>query len=281
MEMAVTRVERTDMRKIKMTTTAKPSPSRPSTVRSWMDFTMKGAWSRTVVNLVLLPMDAAMPGSTSATCPESVTVSASGFLVIESARVALPLVRVMEVVGSSARETVATEAMVGAVADSSAPEGRPEEPPGMGELANGSALTASNESTGLPAWMDKVMPSGFNEPIGTRVPLLLRALAMEPEFTPAAAILAGSGRISMCWELAPLTSALRTPSIFKSLGTAMRARSVFSAARSWSEETARNTMGKSAMLPAMGCGTTPAGRRWLTLEMARSISFRARSKLVP
>ena len=48
-----------------------------------------------------------------------------------------------------------------------------------------------------------------------------------------------------------------------------------------SEDTARNTIGKSLMLPAMACGWTSFGRACLALEMARSIWFRARSRLVP
>ena len=38
--------------------TAKPSPSRPSVVRSLMDFSMNGAWSKTGVNLALEPSSA-------------------------------------------------------------------------------------------------------------------------------------------------------------------------------------------------------------------------------
>lgn len=85
----------------------------------------------------------------------------------------------------------------------------------------------------------------------------------------------------MCWVAPPVTSALRTPSIFCSRGMLSRCRSAFSSLRDLSEETARNRMGKSLMLPAMACGWTSSGSWRLALEMARSIWFRARSRLEP
>ena len=85
----------------------------------------------------------------------------------------------------------------------------------------------------------------------------------------------------MCWVAPPVTSAPRTPSIFCSRGTLSRCRSALSSLSGLSEETARNTMGKSLMLPAMACGWTSSGSGRLALEMARSIWFRARSRLVP
>ena len=49
-EMAVMIVERTESRNTRMISTAKPSPSPPSTARSWMDCSIDGAWSNTVLN---------------------------------------------------------------------------------------------------------------------------------------------------------------------------------------------------------------------------------------
>ena len=62
MDTAVTRVERRLRRKIRITTTAISRPSPPSTSRSWMDWVMKGAWSKTVVKVGSLPSAAAIPG---------------------------------------------------------------------------------------------------------------------------------------------------------------------------------------------------------------------------
>ena len=65
MEMAVISVERTDIRNSRITRTANPSPSAPSTVRSWIDCSISGAWSKTMVNVALLPIVCCRPGSAS------------------------------------------------------------------------------------------------------------------------------------------------------------------------------------------------------------------------
>ena len=49
MEIAVMIVERTESRKTRMISTAKLRPSPPSTSRSWMDCSIDGAWSKTVM----------------------------------------------------------------------------------------------------------------------------------------------------------------------------------------------------------------------------------------
>ncbi len=193
------------------------------------------------------------------------TVSPSGFLVTETARVSAPLVRVMEVRSSSFKDTSATVPMVAAPL---APE-------------SGSALMASRESTGLPICRDRVLPCSWTVPTGTRAPLFARASRMAVIPAPAAARSSCRGRISMCWVAPPVTSAPRTPSIFCSRGTLSRSRSALSSLRDLSEETARNTMGKSLMLPAMAWGWTSSGRDRLALEMALSIWFRARSRFEP
>jgi hypothetical protein len=159
METAVTRVERTDMRKRRMTATAKPRPRRPSVVRSLMDFSIKGAWSKTGVNLAFEPSSASSCGSKSFTACEIATVSPSGFFVTEMARVSRPFVRVMDVRASSLMLTSATEPMV---------------VPAVAPLS-GSAFTAATESTGLPICSERLWPFSSIVPAGTRSPLLVRA----------------------------------------------------------------------------------------------------------
>ena len=51
-EIAVTRVERTDMRNKRMTSTANIRPSKPSVASELIDSSMNGAWSKAVVNFV-------------------------------------------------------------------------------------------------------------------------------------------------------------------------------------------------------------------------------------
>ena len=80
MEMAVISVERTDIRNNRITRTANPSPSAPSTVRSWIDCSISGAWSNTMVNVALLPIVFCRPGSASATACEMATESPSASL---------------------------------------------------------------------------------------------------------------------------------------------------------------------------------------------------------
>ncbi|MCY1224578.1 hypothetical protein D9M72_367410 [compost metagenome] len=265
METAVTSVERTDIRNTRMTATAKPRPSRPSVVRSLMDFSMNGAWSNTGVNLALDPSSASSWPMESFTACEIATVSPSGFLVTESASVSLPLVRVIDVRTSSLMLTSATLPMV--AASLAPPSGR--------------ALTASRESTGLPICSESVLPCSSMVPAGISAPLFFSALLMDWMVAPLAAMASGRGRIWMCWLAPPVTSAPLTPSSFWSRGTLRRCRSAFSSLSGLSEETARNTIGKSLMLPAMACGWTSSGRARLALEMARSIWFRARSRFEP
>ena len=201
----------------------------------------------------------------SRTAWEMATVSPSGFLVTETANVSAPLVRVIDVRSSSSMDTSATDPMVAA---SLAPE-------------SGRALMASSESTGLPICSDSVLPWSSSVPAGTSAPLLASASRMEGIVAPAAAMASARGRISMCWVAPPVTSAPRTPSIFCSRGTDNRCRSALSSLNGLSEDTARNTMGKSLMLPAMACGWTSSGRVRLALEIALSIWARARSRFEP
>ena len=107
-ETAVTRVDRTEARNTRITSTANPSPRMPSCTRVWMDCSMNGAWSKTTVMAASEPSWASSSGTSSRTAWETETVSASGVLVTARPRVSTPSVRVIEVATSSASSTVAS-----------------------------------------------------------------------------------------------------------------------------------------------------------------------------
>ena len=98
-EMAVTRVERTDIRKIRMTITAKKRPSRPSSVSDWIDCSMNGAWSNTTVIVAFEPSLSSMSGMSALTPFETSTVFADGSFVTAMVRAGLPSTREIEVIG--------------------------------------------------------------------------------------------------------------------------------------------------------------------------------------
>ena len=112
------------------------------------------------------------------TACEIPTVSPSGFLVTDRARVSLPLVRVIEVRASSAMLTSATLPMVAAFL--APPSGR--------------ALTASRESTGLPICRESVLPCSSMVPAGTRAPLFPSALLMDWMVAPRRGHRLGAGK---------------------------------------------------------------------------------------
>ena len=191
-------------------------------MRSWIDCSMNGAWSNTVVNLAPSPSCAASSGTMAVTAWEMPTVSPSGFLVTETARVSTPLVRVMEVAASSCISIVARSESLST----------PEAP------LSGSALTAFSESTSDPLVTGRSRPSVSMRPTGISPEpssmVFLRSLTL----SFSAASLALSGSTAMCWEVPPETSAVRTPSILESLGSTRRSTSERSVFRSSPPETA-------------------------------------------
>lgn len=97
METAVTSVERIDARKTRMTMTAKTRPSAPSVVRPSMDLETAGPWSLATVRSEPAPRSLRRSGSLSLTASEMATALPSWSMVIATARLGLPLVRVMDV----------------------------------------------------------------------------------------------------------------------------------------------------------------------------------------
>lgn len=96
METAVTSVERIEARKTRITTTAKTRPSAPSVVRPEIDLETAGPWSETTVTSAPSPRSLRRSGSLSLTASEMVTALPSLSIVAITARLGLPLVRVME-----------------------------------------------------------------------------------------------------------------------------------------------------------------------------------------
>ena len=88
-------------RKIRITRIANPSPSRPSTVRSLMLSSINGAWSKIVTTVTSVARAVFKSGIRSWIPRETSTELPSGVFVIEIARVSLPLVRAIEVIGAS------------------------------------------------------------------------------------------------------------------------------------------------------------------------------------
>ena len=99
-------------------------------------------------------------------------------------------------------------------------------------------------------------------PAGTRSPLFFRALRMDWMLAPPAAMAPGPGRISdvLGWRRRSLRRRGRRRAS-AAAGRVSRCRSAFSSLSGLSEETARKTIGKSLMLPAMACGWTSVGQR--------------------
>ena len=108
METAVMMVDFTLSRKTRITKTAKLRPKIPSVVRSSIDFSINGAWSRVVVTVTGLLSPSSSSAIKSVTPFETSTLFPSGVLVIAIARDSLPLTREIEEIGASIRETSAT-----------------------------------------------------------------------------------------------------------------------------------------------------------------------------
>ena len=92
-ETAVTIVERSEIRKMKMTMTANRRPSRPSCASDSIDCSMNGAWLKTTVNFAPSPSASARPGRASRTALDTSTVLPAGVLVIEMVSDGSPLTR--------------------------------------------------------------------------------------------------------------------------------------------------------------------------------------------
>ncbi len=245
---AVTSVDRTEVRNSRITTTANARPSRPSVVRSSTDCSMNGAWSKTTVNCASCPSACSSWGNRSSTPWDTSTVLPSGVLVMATARLARPSVRAIDVVGASARSTVATSPRVtGAVVAAPAPG------------SSGRARSCARSAIGVPTVTDSVRSASSTVPAGTTTPLACSAALSDAGVRRAAARRAGSRRTCTCSVAAPLTVTSRTPSTSSNAGTAADARRSASTCGPASEVTASWMTGKASRLPAMTLVSVPVG----------------------
>ncbi len=255
-EIAVTRVERIENRKMRMMITANRRPSSPSWARLLIDSWMNGAWSNTTVNFVLLPIAFSRSGIASRTSWETETVLPSGDLVTAMVTDSSPFTREIPVTGSSLIVTSATSPMVVY-----------SRPP-----SNGSVLMSSVLVIFEPAWTVSVLPSSVIWPAGSSTPLSPRASRMDWVLTPAASSLASSGRMVTRWVVAPVRLASLTPSIWR---RSARVEPLMAAARSWSLRSLVTEIwmtGRSLKLKVRTWGSTPSGS-WVLMRLIASCTF--------
>jgi hypothetical protein len=116
-------------------------------------------------------------------------------------------------------------------------------------------------------------------PAGMVTPLACNAVPIAVGETPAVASRAGLGMITTCWSRAPVTSTVRTPSMDSSSGTTVSVSWSASARSSPLPAAASTTAGRSSVLPASTCGSTPSGN-WIRFS-AVCILLTASSRSVP
>jgi len=146
-------VGRSEPRNTRITSTAIARPIPPSTLRSWMDCSMKGAWSKIIANSAPLPRSRSSSGSFSLTPCATLTVFAPAVLVIETVSDGFPLTREMEVVSTGCSLTLAMS------------------PSGTGPSVpwTSSAFTSSTPEKVVPTWTSKLSPSVRIVPAGSAV----------------------------------------------------------------------------------------------------------------
>ena len=184
MEIAVTKVARTESRKTRITSTAKIRPRRPSWVSESIDCWMKGAWSKTMVKVAPGTADSSF-GRRSRTCVDTSTVLAAGTFVTAIVSAVFPLTREMLVAGLGSSATVATSPSVVSVDDAA---------PGTVD-SSGSALRSSTEVSLDPSCTERVLSPSVSEPAGTNAPFCAMAARMDCVLRPRLASSAASGVI--------------------------------------------------------------------------------------
>ena len=167
-EIAVTRVARTDSRNSRMTSTAKSRPSMPSWASDSIDCWMYGAWSKTTMNSEPEPIESCRSGSAAVTARDTSTVLAEGSFVTAIVRAGSPFTREIEVTGSCSCATVATSAIVTAPACACA---------GV-EGTRGSAAMSSDDVSFAPVCTVRVWSFSVTVPPGKSTPFCERASEM-------------------------------------------------------------------------------------------------------
>ena len=243
MEMAVISVERTDIRNSRITRTANPSPSAPSTVRSWIDCSISGAWSKTMLNAALLPIVCCRPGSASATACEMATESPSASLSTDTLSAGRPLARASE-------DEEIDSTLTSAIFDSAT---------GPSLVGIERALTCLTELVESPTCTASSRVLSYAVPAGTTVSwdwmVWVTAAAVRSR-----SVRSSGRRVMVSWVVSsPVTWTWRTPSIAVSSGTATFCTSSPESASGRSVEAASNSTGMSSVLPVMTSVSTSAG----------------------
>ncbi len=266
-EIAVTMVDRIDMRNTRITSTANTRPSRPSVVRLEIDCSMKGAWSNTTVNFVLLPRSSDSCGRSWVTRCETSTVLPAG--VFETAMVSdgWPSTREMPVVGSWPSCTEATSPIVSA---------RPPAAP-----SSGSEARSWVDPRRVPDCTDSVVPSSVTDPAGRSEPFASSASRIAWFVRPAACTSAGSGVMTTRCPTVPSRLASRTPASLRMSASVERSSAAVRSCGLRSLVTAIWITGRSSMLPAITTGSIPSGSVVRIRLMDWSIFCSAVARSVP
>ena len=261
METAVMMVDFTLSRKTRITKTAKLRPKIPSVVKSSIDFSINGAWSRVVVTVTGLLSPSSSSAIKSVTPFETSTLLPSGVLVIATARDSLPLTREIEEIGASIRETSATSLI--------------NTTPGWPGFNSGNAAKSSTVSTLEPTSTAIEPASSSRVPAGKTSPFCSKAAVMLCWLKPKLAKACWSMSISTRFSRAPLTATSLTPSTCLNSEGAMSSSSEAIASLSPSSALIAKTMiGTSSKLPAITCGVASAGSEpstELTAEVRASV----------
>ena len=226
-----------------MTRTAKPRPRRPSTRRSSIDCSMKGAWSKRVTNSTSSPIVSWTPARASSTPCDTSTVLPSGVFMTWSMSESSPFVREIEEAGASTSSTSATS-LTGT---------GPSEPPTTSSRIWSTDVRRLPTSTGADPSSDSSCPGEEGTPLACSRP------ASESTLTPSSSRSSSRTVTFTCRGRSPVMVALRTPSMSLSSGIATSSRSDASLLTSSGPLTESMTIGKSARPPAMTEGSTPSG----------------------
>ncbi len=200
-ETAAMTVDRHDQRNARITSTAKSSPSPPSTERSWIDCSMKGAWSKMVMNSA--SRVGARRSSSACTACEMSTTFAPCAGVICRVSDGLPLTRDRFWAGTASSSTSAKSEM------RTAPSA----------VGTGSAAMSSREARGVPT-VTEMGPSADSAcPAGSAAPCDCRIGCRLAGSTSSRVTSAARRAIVMRCSCCPARSTVRTPGMFCSAGT--------------------------------------------------------------
>ena len=262
-EMAVMSVGRSAHRNRKITTTANASPHAPSVASPLMDSSMNGAWSKTMVNSVLDPMDSAVSSRMALTPSESSTKLALVAGVMSMVIDSRPSVRDTDSDSAVVRSTAATSPSA----------------TGAASAAAGTMIISANSSTvskALPTVTSNSTEPSVTLPPGSSRPASSRAERMSAWVTDAWAIAASSRVSCTISSAAPTNCTVATPVTDPMSGRAVRFRRRANSGVSRSEATETIIAGRSPEPPVMTWVVVPSGSCDSTREIRASACDAAR-----